>query len=52
MEKSFTARSGYVVLLLEILILGMAIVSLGDPDFTALSDAWSRALREGFAALP
>jgi putative proteasome-type protease len=24
----------------------------GDPDFTALSDAWSRALREGFAALP
>jgi putative proteasome-type protease len=24
----------------------------GDPDFTALSDAWSRALRDGFASLP
>ena len=24
----------------------------GDPAFTALSDAWGRALREGFAELP
>ena len=24
----------------------------GDPDFAALSEAWSRALRDGFAALP
>jgi putative proteasome-type protease len=24
----------------------------GDPEFVAMSEAWSRALREGFAALP
>jgi putative proteasome-type protease len=24
----------------------------GDPDFTALSEAWSRVLRDGFANLP
>jgi regulator of protease activity HflC (stomatin/prohibitin superfamily) len=35
MEKSFTARSGYVVLLLEILILGMAIVSFISNVFIA-----------------
>jgi putative proteasome-type protease len=27
-------------------------IEAGDPDFTALSEAWSRTLRDGFAALP
>jgi putative proteasome-type protease len=27
-------------------------IRAGDPDFTALSEAWSRTLREGFQNLP
>jgi putative proteasome-type protease len=24
----------------------------GDPEFAAMSEAWSKALRDGFASLP
>jgi putative proteasome-type protease len=36
----------------ECRITGRERIEPGDPAFTALSDAWSRTLREGFQNLP